>query len=86
LQLFLVDAKRAFVDLGARYRSLSVDWKTAFAKNWAKAVVQATVFWSAVQRGEVAPLHDAKRKPPLLLIVTLRTLTGVLDTQRYTLA
>lgn len=66
----LVDAKRAFVNIGAKYRSMRSDWGTVFERNWAKAVVQATSFWDAVQRDKVKALQHCKAKRPLLLIVS----------------
>lgn len=68
--VILVDAKKAFVGLGARYRSVSRDWRGTIEKNWAKAVVQGTAFWSAVERREVPALDKDRGKKPILLIVT----------------
>lgn len=67
----LVDAKRAFIGLGERYRSLASDWKTTFEKNWGKAIGQATAFWNAVQQQKVPLLRHCSHKRPLLLVATL---------------
>ena len=50
---------------------MSNDWTTVFEKNWAKAVIQATSFWNAVQRDQVQALQHCKGKRPLLLVVSL---------------
>lgn len=67
----MVDAKRAFLGLHERYRSISSDWRTTFEKNWAKAVGQAAEFWDAVRNGRVPLLRHCRNKRPLLLVVTL---------------
>jgi hypothetical protein len=67
----LVDAKRGFVSLGARYRSVLPEWNSVVEHNWAKAVNQAASFWKNVRAGNVPALTSARNKRPILLIVTL---------------
>jgi hypothetical protein len=65
----LIDAKRAYVRPGARYRSRDEDWRT-LRKDMARGLGQATDFWQSIQEGHVPQLRRVVAQAPFALIVT----------------